>query len=94
MLCKIPKTKRDYDLQDARLRRVLEPLTRRGKMNGRQIRNVVTSACALANARSKDGDDTLRLEDLEKVHHMTLDFISSMQEDTKAARSMNELRRG
>lgn len=94
LLCKIPKTKRDYDLQDARLRRVLEPLTRRGKMNGRQIRNVVTSACALANARSKDGDDTLRLEDLEKVHHMTLDFISSMQEDTKAARSMNELRRG
>lgn len=88
LLKKVPSDQLDPELKSARsLERKLDQLCRRGKINGRQIRNVVGSAYALAKS-SEEG--ILKFEHLEEVHEMTMDFVSSLMEDTRGTRQINE----
>lgn len=94
LIDKIPKSKLDRELKETkRLERNLEILCRRGKINGRQIRNIVASAMALANHRS-DNEEKLKgvltFDDLEAVHEMTMDFVTTLSEDTWKTRKFNE----
>ncbi|CAK1364315.1 unnamed protein product [Cercospora beticola] len=94
LIDKIPKSKLDRELKEPKkLERNLEILCRRGKINGRQIRNIVASAMALANHRS-DNEEKLKgvltFDDLEAVHEMTMDFVTTLSEDTWKTRKFNE----
>ncbi|KXT08310.1 hypothetical protein AC579_1790 [Pseudocercospora musae] len=88
LLKKIPKYQLDDELQPGKaLDKRLDQLCRRGKINGRQIRNAVGSAYALAKDQNHG---ILKFEHLEEVHEMTMDFVSSLWEDTRGTRSQNE----
>ena len=63
------------------------------KLNGRQIRNVVSSALALARS-SKDGlDDRLTVEHLKSVIRITKEFQEQLEYITKGIRAGNEVGR-
>jgi SpoVK/Ycf46/Vps4 family AAA+-type ATPase len=68
-------------------------LCRRNEMNGRQIRNIVSAALALAKERGNNGpasEAKLNSADLEKVHEATTDFLDSLKDTTNKARQRNE----
>lgn len=63
------------------------PLTKKGnKANGRQIRNIVTGARALAKSKN----EKLKLEHLVTVDETTTNFIISMAEMIQKQRARNE----
>jgi ATP-dependent Clp protease ATP-binding subunit ClpA len=66
------------------------------KLNGRNIRNVVSSALALARSQAKKrgGDDRLTDKDLKDVMRITKDFQNQLEAITTRARSENEAREG
>ncbi|XP_014551171.1 hypothetical protein COCVIDRAFT_31239 [Bipolaris victoriae FI3] len=57
--------------------------------NGRQIRNIVTHAWALA----KSEEEKLNIQHLQSVANMTLDFTESMKDLTMRQRDMSEVDR-
>jgi len=69
----------------------LERLCKQGRsasaMNGRQIRNIVTSAQALAAA---DGDSPLSYDHIQEVYETTKDFLESLKDLTQQKRGRNE----
>lgn len=70
-----------------------DQLCRRNEMNGRQIRNIVHAALALAKERGKEGGESaakLKFEDLRRVHETTTDFLESLKDTTNKARQRNE----
>ena len=64
----------------------LHRLCKRMPTNGRQIRNIVSSAQALAKSESRKMD----FNDLLAVHEMTVDFLESLKDLTQSTRSRNE----
>ena len=66
------------------------------KLNGRQIRNVVSSALSLARNEGKnnDGDERLDIKYLKTVLNITKDFQEQLESVTNEARSANEATRG
>lgn len=95
LLDKIPKRHLDRELKEPKLlNRCLDTLCRKDKINGRQIRNIVASAMALANYRGEEDErakGVLMAEDLQDVYEMTAEFISSLNDDTVAMRRNNEI---
>lgn len=93
LLEKIPKRKLHWELRQTKtLNRCLDGLCRKDKINGRQIRNIVASAMALANYRTdEETKGVLRSEDLDEVYEMTTNFISSLNDDTVVMRRNNEV---
>lgn len=94
LLSKIPKRHLHHELREEKtLNRCLETLCRKDKINGRQIRNIVASAMALANYRGEEEEyrGVLMPEDLQDVYEMTAEFISSLNADTVAMRRNNEI---
>ncbi|KAK3110547.1 hypothetical protein LTR53_015048 [Teratosphaeriaceae sp. CCFEE 6253] len=69
-----------------RMYKPLEKLCRRSEINGRQIRNIVSSALLLA----RNENVRLSFEQLEAVHEMTMKFIQSLKDKTLLARNTNE----
>jgi AAA+ superfamily predicted ATPase len=65
------------------------------KLNGRQIRNVVSSALALARSSAKEdsGDERLTVKHLKSVVAITKDFQEQLESITKSHRSANEVSR-
>ena len=65
------------------------------KLNGRQIRNVVSSALSLARSRAKesDGDGRLGIRHLKTVLGITKDFQEQLESITMDARGFNEAAR-
>ena len=65
------------------------------KFNGRQIRNIVTSAAALArsSAKQNQGDPRLTRDHLKNVIFTTKDFQDQLEDITKTTRGANEVRR-
>jgi AAA+ superfamily predicted ATPase len=65
------------------------------KLNGRQIRNVVSSALALARstAKSSGGDDRLTVQHLKDVINITKDFQEQLDSITRDWKARNEVRR-
>lgn len=65
------------------------------KLNGRQIRNVVSSALALARSedeRKKNaGDDRLTVDHIKRVVRITHEFQEQLESVTTAARMVNEV---
>lgn len=65
------------------------------KLNGRQIRNVVSSALALARSedeRKKNaGDDRLTVDHIKRVSRITHEFQEQLESVTTAARMVNEV---
>ena len=64
------------------------------KLNGRQIRNVVSSALSLARSMGKesDGDERLDIKHLKQVLSITKDFQEQLESITNEARGINEAR--
>ena len=62
------------------------------KLNGRQIRNVVSSALSLARSKAKetDGDGRLDVNHLKTVLGITKDFQEQLEAITNDARAQNE----
>lgn len=60
---------------------------RRNAINGRQIRNIVSAALAVASGRE---DTRLLYKDLKRVYDITLDFLDSLKDRTELARKKNE----
>jgi len=65
------------------------------KLNGRQIRNVVSSALSLARSQAKgnDGDERLTVKHLKSVLMITKDFQEQLESITMDQRSFNEAAR-
>lgn len=65
------------------------------KLNGRQIRNVVSSALSLARslAKESDGDGRLDIHHLKRVLSITKDFQEQLESITMDQRSQNEATR-
>ena len=65
------------------------------KLNGRQIRNIVSSALSLARyeGKKRDGDERLNISHLKKVLTVTKDFQEQLESITNKARSLNEAAR-
>ena len=74
----------------------IEEYGRQAKLNGRQIRNVVTSALALARSKPEmdksGGDDRLTVKHIKQVNGITLDFQEQLEAITTASRMLNEVR--
>jgi hypothetical protein len=64
------------------------------KLNGRQIRNVVSSALALARSTAKQsgGDDRLTVKHLKRVVYITKEFQEQLESITAASRMLNEVK--
>lgn len=64
------------------------------KLNGRQIRNVVSSALSLARstAKSNDGDNRLTVKDLKTVLAITKDFQEQLESITNLRRGEDEVK--
>lgn len=64
------------------------------KLNGRQIRNVVSSALALARSTAKgsDGDKRLTVKHLKQVVRITKEFQEQLESVTTASRMLNEVK--
>ena len=67
--------------------RELKTICRRSPINGRQIRNIVSSAQALASAQNKK----LSAEHLQIVYETTIDFLDSLKDLTRERRGRNEV---
>jgi hypothetical protein len=71
---------------------------RLAKLNGRQIRNVVSSALALARSEEEvklnHGDDRLTVKHIKRVVRITHDFQEQLEAITIASRMMNEAKGG
>ncbi|KAL8907852.1 MAG: hypothetical protein Q9207_001176 [Kuettlingeria erythrocarpa] len=65
----------------------LKKICRRTPINGRQIRNVVSSAQALALAEKRK----LGVEQLNTVYETTVDFLESLKDLTSSRRQVNEV---
>ena len=65
------------------------------KLNGRQIRNVVSSALSLARSTAKNdgGDPRLTVTHLRQVLSITKDFQEQLESITRSARAENEANR-
>lgn len=63
------------------------------KLNGRQIRNVVSSALALARSSKEGLDDRLTVRHLKRVIGITKDFQEQLESITMGQRTMNEVGR-
>ena len=57
-------------------------------LNGRQIRNIVSAALALA--RNAKDDDRVTKDHLKKVMKVSRDFTNDLARTTKSARDANE----
>jgi hypothetical protein len=66
------------------------------KLNGRQIRNVVSSALSLARSQAKDnqGDGRMTVRHLKTVLMITKDFQEQLESITMDQRVINEAARG
>lgn len=66
------------------------------KLNGRQIRNVISAALSLARSRAKSdgGHAAMTREDLKTVLRITKDFEKQLESRTMDARRENEVKRG
>lgn len=69
-----------------RLEKGLRKLCKGSEVNGRQIRNIVASARALA----RDDDQKMTFEHVEEVHDLTNRFLQSLKDKTMRARDLNE----
>ncbi len=67
--------------------RELKNVYRRSPINGRQIRNIISSAQALATAENKK----LSAEHLQEVYQTTIDFLESLKDLTRERRGHNEV---
>jgi AAA+ superfamily predicted ATPase len=77
---------------------IMEFITEYGcdnELNGRQIRNVVSSALSLARSESKEngGDARLTVKHLKNVLTITKDFQKQLESITMDMRSANEAAR-
>lgn len=67
------------------------------ELNGRQIRNVVSSALSLARSQARDpksdGDDRMTVKHLKTVLLITKDFQKQLESITMEQRSVNEAAR-
>ena len=65
------------------------------KLNGRQIRNVVSSALSLARSTAKNdgGDPRLTVKHLRDVLYITKDFQEQLESITRSVRAENEASR-
>ncbi|KAB5533439.1 P-loop containing nucleoside triphosphate hydrolase protein [Coniochaeta sp. 2T2.1] len=64
----------------------IQKMVRRSRINGRQIRNIITSANLLAKSQKKK----LRFQHIEEVHEVTEQFLDSLKDLTKDKRLQNE----
>lgn len=66
------------------------------KLNGRQIRNVVSSALALARSKPEvdksGGDDRLTVKHIKRVVRITHEFQEQLEAVTTASRMLNEVK--
>lgn len=69
-----------------RLEKDLRKLCSKSEVNGRQIRNIVSSARALA----REDKEKLSYDYIEEVHDLTNKFMQSLKDKTLLARSKNE----
>lgn len=89
LLAKIPDSNISGD-RDKLYENIKEYLCKRDAMNGRQIRNIVTTALALAKS---DGSSVWKLsyKHLRTVHHETTsDFVESLKDLTQTTRERSE----
>ncbi len=65
------------------------------KLNGRQIRNVVSAALSVARSLAKEGDGDSRLTEdhLKQVLRVTKDFQEQLEDITREQRNSNEATR-
>ena len=87
LLSKVPDSKIDGSRD--KLYQNVEGLTRRNILNGRQIRNIVSAALALAKS-DEDGREKLKSEHLRRVFETTMDFLDCLKDLTKQKRSALE----
>ena len=83
----------DAEFEDREKRRVLkwfEEDVSEEKLNGRQIRNLVTSAQSIAKNEKK----ALNVQSFKSVFKVTRDFQKQLTEQTMRARALNELGSG
>lgn len=64
----------------------IERMVKRSKINGRQIRNIITSANLLAKSQNKK----LRFKHIEDVHEITEQFLDGLKDLTQKKRTVNE----
>ncbi|KAJ9150851.1 ATPase AAA+ type core [Pleurostoma richardsiae] len=64
----------------------IKKMVRRSRINGRQIRNIVTSANLLAKSQNKK----LKFAHIEEVHEITEQFLDGLKELTQQKRLANE----
>lgn len=64
----------------------IKKMVRRSRINGRQIRNIVTSANLLAKSKDKK----LKFAHIEEVHEITEQFLDGLKDLTKTKRLANE----
>ena len=66
------------------------------KLNGRQIRNVISSALALARSKPEvvrnGGDDRLTVKHIKRVVRITHEFQEQLEAVTTASRMLNEVK--
>jgi DNA polymerase III delta prime subunit len=86
-LAKVPDSKIDGDRE--KLYQNVEGLCRYNVLNGRQIRNIVSAALALAKS-DKKGREKLKWEHLRRVFETTMDFLDCLKDLTKHQRTGNE----
>jgi SpoVK/Ycf46/Vps4 family AAA+-type ATPase len=86
-LAKVPDAKIDGSRKD--LYKNVEGLCRRNILNGRQIRNIVSAALALAKS-DEQGREKLSWEHLRRVFETTMDFLDCLKDLTKHKRTGNE----
>ena len=79
-----------------RIDEYIHEYARRSKLNGRQIRNVVSSAASLARHSAKrDGsriDERLTDKDLKQAVNHTVDFHDQLEAITMQQRGLNEVK--
>ncbi|OIW30144.1 P-loop containing nucleoside triphosphate hydrolase protein [Coniochaeta ligniaria NRRL 30616] len=73
------------DREDKMLEHI-QKMVRRSRINGRQIRNIITSANLLAKSQKKK----LRFEHIDEVHEVTEQFLDSLKDLTRDKRQLNE----
>jgi len=88
LLAKVPDS-RISGTRNSLYRDIENNFCKRNLMNGRQIRNIVTTALALAKSDST-GSSRLSYEHLRRVFETTTDFLESLKELTKSTRERNE----
>lgn len=76
----------------------IEEYGRVAKLNGRQIRNVISAALALARSKEEikanKGDERLTVKHIKRVVRITHDFQEQLESVTTASRMLNEVKGG